>query len=245
MNSIERARPAYGTSADGDRGRTARFATLVLMALLGIVSLFSLGSGASDSSALNVAWGLASGDWTAVNVVEKIVVLDVRLPRTIMAVLVGASLALCGAIMQGLFRNPLADPGIVGVSAGAALGAVSLIVLGSGALAPVAALFGIYHVPVAAFLGALTSTYALYCISTRRGRTSVATMLLAGIALNALAFAMIGLLIFRASEPELRTSRSGISDRSPAPRGRRPLRSLRSSFRSFWWRPSWPERSTP
>ena len=204
MTSLEVVRPAIGASADGDRGRTAQLVTLVLGGLLGVVFLISLGSGASDSSALNVAWGLVSGDWSAVNDVEKIVVLDVRLPRAILAVFVGASLALSGALMQGLFRNPLADPGIVGVSAGGALGAVTVIVLGSGALAPMVALFGVFHVPVAAFFGSLISTYVLYRISTRRGRTSVATMLLAGIALNALAFAMVGLLIFRATEPELR-----------------------------------------
>lgn len=204
MTSIEMTRPAAAVCAGGDRSRTARFATLVLAMLLGAVSLFSLGSGASDASAARVAWGLVSGDWSAVNAMDRVVILDVRLPRSILAVLVGASLALSGAVMQGLFRNPLADPGIVGVSAGAALGAVTFIVLGGGVLAPVAARLGIYHVPFAAFLGGMLATYVLYRISTRRGRTSVATMLLAGIALTALAGAWIGLLVFRANQPELR-----------------------------------------
>ena len=106
-----------------------------------------------------------------------------------MGVLIGAALAVSGAVMQGLFRNPLADPGIVGVSAGASLGAVAIIVLGATVLAPVTLLLGIYALPLAAFAGGLAVTLVLYRIATRRGQTSVATMLLAGIALGAMATA--------------------------------------------------------
>jgi iron complex transport system permease protein len=106
--------------------------------------------------------------------------------------------------MQGLFRNPLADPGLVGVSAGASLGAVSVIVLGATILSPATALLGGYALPVSAFVGSLIVTLILYQVSTRQGRTSIATMLLAGIALSALAMALTGILIFVADDQQLR-----------------------------------------
>ncbi len=135
---------------------------------------------------------------------DRIIVYDIRLPRVILGVLIGAALAVSGAVMQGLFRNPLADPGIVGVSNGASLGAVAIIVLGGTALAPMTALLGIYALPVAAFGGGLAVTLVLYRVSTRRGQTSVATMLLAGIALGAMAMAFTGMLIFMADDRQLR-----------------------------------------
>ena len=106
--------------------------------------------------------------------------------------------------MQGLFRNPLADPGIVGVSAGAGLGAALFIVLGSTMLAPVMAGLGIYAIPLAAFAGGLMTTLLLYRIGTRGGFTSIATVLLAGIALGALTGALTGLLVFVADDHQLR-----------------------------------------
>src|SRR5690606_17359025 len=115
-----------------------------------------------------------------------------------MGLTVGAALAMSGALMQGLFRNPLADPGIVGVGAGAGLGAVLAIVLGGMLPASVAALAGSHLVPVAAFLGGWGATLLLYRVATREGRTSVATMLLAGIAIGALAAALTGMMIYLA-----------------------------------------------
>lgn len=106
--------------------------------------------------------------------------------------------------MQGLFRNPLADPGIVGISSGAGLGAALMIVLGSTILTPIHSVLGFYALPIAAFAGALLTTFTLYRIGTHGGFTSVATMLLAGIALAALAAAGIGLLIFVADDQQLR-----------------------------------------
>lgn len=188
----------------GDRSALARLTIIMLAALLGLVFLFSLTSGATDTSAAAVFWALITGNAGAVGTVERVVIVDIRLPRAVLGALIGASLAVSGAVMQGLFRNPLADPGIVGVSAGAGLGAVTFIVLGGGVLAPVAALFGIYHVPFAAFLGGLVTTILLYRVSTRHGRTSVATMLLAGIALGAMAGAFTGLLVFWADDQQLR-----------------------------------------
>lgn len=125
---------------------------------------------------------------------------SVRMPRTAMAILVGASLGITGAIMQGLFRNPLADPGLTGVSAGAALGAVGMIVLGQNVLGASAS----HLLPVAAFLGGLLVTLFLYAIATRGGHTSVTLMLLGGIAVATLAMSLTGLLIFISSEQQLR-----------------------------------------
>ncbi|WP_306051236.1 FecCD family ABC transporter permease [Oceaniradius stylonematis] len=188
----------------GDRSALARATIAALAVLLALVFVFSLTSGATDTSAAAVFWALVTGNDAAISTVERVVMFDIRLPRTVLGALIGASLAVSGAVMQGLFRNPLADPGIVGVSAGAGLGAVTFIVLGIGVLAPVAALFGIYHVPFAAFFGGLVTTILLYRVSTRHGRTSVATMLLAGIALGALAGAFTGLLVFWADDQQLR-----------------------------------------
>ncbi|MCK0195392.1 iron ABC transporter permease [Ancylobacter sp. 6x-1] len=144
----------------------------------------------------------------AAGVREAIVVLDIRLPRTLLGLLVGMALALGGALMQGIFRNPLADPGLIGVSNGAAFAAVGWIVLGHHAVdalpAGLAALAGTAGLPFAAFIGALLATVALYLIATRDGRTSVATMLFAGIAIGALSGAGTGVMVFLASDQQLR-----------------------------------------
>ncbi|MGB3501514.1 MAG: iron ABC transporter permease [Mesorhizobium sp.] len=189
---------------DGDRSRRARAIILLLSVALVATFIVSLASGASDASALAVVrelLGLGSGELGAR---DRIIVMEIRLPRAILGVLIGAALAVSGAVMQGLFRNPLADPGLVGVSAGAGLAAIAIIVLGGTALAPVTSIFGIYSLPFAAFIGGLATTLLLYGIATRRGQTSVATMLLAGIALGAMAGAFSGLLVYVADDRQLR-----------------------------------------
>ncbi|KGF69177.1 iron ABC transporter [Hoeflea sp. BAL378] len=199
------AATAYPPALQGDRSARARFALVVLAVTLVLTMALALQVGAFDAPTLRIlmAWaGLDDGQGLAA--VDRIVILSIRLPRVIMGAMVGAALAVSGAVMQGLFRNPLADPGIVGVSAGASLGAVAIIVLGGTVLAPYAELTGANALPFAAFLGGLASTYILYSIATRERRTSVATMLLAGIALGAFALAMTGLLIFVADDLQLR-----------------------------------------
>ncbi len=195
------------TVAAGDRSVRARLVIALLGAGLVFTMLFSLASGASDASAASVvrAWlfGPAAGA-DALSARDAIIVYDIRLPRVVLGALVGAALAVSGAVMQGLFRNPLADPGLIGVSAGASLGAVSVIVLGGTLLAPLSAVLGTFSLPLAAFVGGLATTLVLYQVATRQGRTSVATMLLAGIALAALAIAMTGVLIFMADDRQLR-----------------------------------------
>lgn len=185
-----------------DRRTSARRVTLALIVLLGLTSAFSLSVGASDASVRAAVADLFAG--RAISDLNRIVLLDIRLPRLAMGILVGAALAVSGVVMQGLFRNPLADPGIVGVSAGAGLGAISAIILGSYLPAVVLAWVGSGLVAFAAFLGGWASVLILYRVSTRRGQTSVATMLLAGIALGALSGAVSGVLVYMADDQQLR-----------------------------------------
>jgi iron complex transport system permease protein len=189
----------------GDR---SQLALLVIALLIGgaIFSLlFSVTTGASNASFLDVARSVVTGKSEGVlSARDRIIIFDIRMPRAILGFLIGASLAVSGAIMQGLFRNPLADPGLVGVSSGASFGAVVIIVLGNGIAAPLYDALGIYALPLAAFAGGLVTTLVLYRIATRNGQTSIATMLLAGIALGALLMAMTGVLIYMADDRQLR-----------------------------------------
>lgn len=191
-------------AVEGDRSRTAALTIAWLSLMLCAVAVVSLGVGPSGLPLRDVLTILAQGpNAEGVSRGDVLIVWQIRMPRVLLGGLIGASLAVAGAVLQGLFRNPLADPGLVGVSAGAALGAVTVIVLGPGLFAAFA-IIEIFALPVAAFLGGLLSTIVLYAIATRRGRTSVATMLLAGIALGAFAAAGTGLLIYVASEQQLR-----------------------------------------
>ncbi|MFL9814686.1 iron ABC transporter permease [Stutzerimonas sp. VN223-3] len=128
---------------------------------------------------------------------------QIRLPRALLGMAVGAVLALSGVAMQGLFRNPLADPGLIGVSSGAALGAAVTIVGGELA-GGIPTLLEPYLLSLSAFIGGLGVTALVYRLGRRDGRTHVATMLLAGIALTALAGAAIGLFTYLADDTTLR-----------------------------------------
>lgn len=132
------------------------------------------------------------------------ILIDIRLPRIVLGMLTGAGLATAGVTLQGLFRNPLADPGLVGVSTGAALAAAACIVLGRSLFQYLPPEILRHMLPLAAFLGGLLATIVVYLVATREGRTDVAALLLAGVAINAMAAAGIGLLIFLSSEQELR-----------------------------------------
>ncbi|MBB3462315.1 iron ABC transporter permease [Rhizobium sp. BK377] len=187
----------------GDRTELALLAITLLVLASVFALLFSVTTGASDASILDVLKNMA-GSQTALSARDRIIIFDIRLPRAILGFLIGGSLAVSGAVMQGLFRNPLADPGLVGVSSGAGLGAVIMIVLGGTIAAPFYLVLGIYALPLAAFGGGLATTLLLYRVATSNGQTSVATMLLAGIALGALAGALTGVLIYMANDQQLR-----------------------------------------
>lgn len=134
----------------------------------------------------------------------SLIIHQVRLPRTLLCLLVGGILGLCGAVMQGLFRNPLAEPGIIGVSSGAALGAALAIVLFSSVSNSYPLLMNLAAVPVFAFLGGALTTIIVYKLGTSKMGTSVTIMLLAGVAISALSGAAIGYLNFIADDQMLR-----------------------------------------
>lgn len=129
----------------------------------------------------------------------------VRLPRAIMGLLVGASLGISGAAIQAIFRNPLAEPGLIGISAGASFMAALLIAFESALFLAFSDLFGQYLLALGAFSGAGAATWLVYRISLVDGRPHISTMLLAGIAINALAGALTGLISYVADEQQLRT----------------------------------------
>ncbi|WP_226953725.1 FecCD family ABC transporter permease [Mesopusillimonas faecipullorum] len=122
------------------------------------------------------------------------VLVDVRLPRVVLSMTVGAGLAIAGACMQALFRNPLADPGLIGISSGAAVGAVGAIVLGVG---------GFFSAAGAAFAGSLLATWCAYVLGRRSA--GMAGLLLAGIAINAACGSAIGLFSYMADDSQLRS----------------------------------------
>lgn len=138
-------------------------------------------------------------DWgTRPDAMAEDVLWQIRLPRVVLAALVGGALGCGGALMQGTFSNPLAEPGIIGVSSGAALGAVLVIFTG---LAP----FGTWSLTAAAFVGGLANVFLVYGASRRGGRTEVVTMVLTGIALNAFTGALLGLLTYFSDDAQLRS----------------------------------------
>ena len=120
---------------------------------------------------------------------EGLVIEQIRLPRIVAGALVGAALGVAGATMQGLFRNPMADPGIIGISAGGALGAVVAIVTGMAGMFFLA-------LPALAFIGAIGASFLVYGIAIAAGRFSMATLLLAGVAVNAFLSAIVSALIY-------------------------------------------------
>lgn len=136
---------------------------------------------------------------------QAAVLLSLRLPRVALGVLVGAALAVSGAAMQGLFRNPLADPGLIGISSGASLFAVLMIVLEVKIFSMITGYLGYYALSVAAFGGACLTAFAVYSLSIHQGKTVITTLLLAGIAINALSGAFTGLLTYMATDEELRS----------------------------------------
>jgi len=133
-----------------------------------------------------------------------LVLTGIRLPRVLLGVLAGMALAVSGALMPGLFRNPLADPALIGISSGSSFGASLMIVFGSTLPGFVASSLGLFTIALAAFAGGLMVTFIVYTISTRDSQTSVATMLLAGIAMNALCGAGTGGLILFSTDTQLR-----------------------------------------
>jgi iron complex transport system permease protein len=161
----------------------------------------SLASGAVTLSLPNVVQGLADTLTREAGNQNALIIGQIRLPRVLLAAVMGATLAISGAAMQGLFRNPLADPSLIGVTAGASLGAALVIVTGGGLLQGYT---GLTLVSAGAFAGGVIAVLFVYRLATSPNGTSVATMLLAGIAITALSGAIGSLLEFFADNDMLR-----------------------------------------
>lgn len=189
------SRPPDRADAARSRGASAwLFPALAVLLLVAFVAALSLG--ATTLSPLDVVSRTDRG--------HGVILGAIRLPRAILAALVGAVLGACGAAMQGVLRNPLADPGLVGVSSGASFGAATSIVVLAPFFAATDDFLRPFLVPAFAFSSALGISLGVLRVSTRFGRTSILVLLLAGIAINAFVGAMIGCLTYFASDTELR-----------------------------------------
>lgn len=190
------------TSNDVQIRRPKKRALLFLIAavVLIILALMAVGWGSFPIPVLDIvsmikkrlASSPAAATWPSS---WETVIFDIRLPRVILAAMVGAALSQAGVVFQGLFRNPLADPYLIGISSGAGLGATIAIAFGIGMQ-----LAGLGAVPVFAFVGALGSTFFVYLLSRIGGRTSIATLILAGVALSAFLTSLTTFLMFRAED---------------------------------------------
>jgi iron complex transport system permease protein len=151
-------------------------------------------------------WAALADVWAGHATLDSFVVWTLRLPRALMALLVGALLALAGSTFQALFRNPLAEPALLGISAGGSLGAALMIVLGSASLGAVWVAWELWLLPAAAFVGSWLCTALVLGLARQRSAPSAtAPLLLSGVAINALAGAGVGLLLMVASDTQARS----------------------------------------
>lgn len=182
--------------------------TLLLLGVALVVALVvSAGVGAFTFTPAQMSRYLAqAAGWMSPRDADALgrgVFLELRLPRVLLSALTGAVLGVSGTIMQGLFRNPIVEPGLAGTSAGAALGASLVFVLGGGTSA-LSAPLGSLAVPLMAFAGAFGATMLVYKVSATFGKVNVFTLLLAGIAVNAVCSAGTGFLSYIARDPQAR-----------------------------------------
>lgn len=178
------------------KSRRENIILIILTVMLVSIGVLALSSGAVPLSIGALLDGSAKD-------LDITIFSEIRGPRVLLSGLVGASLAAAGAVLQGLFRNPLADPGLIGVSSGAALGAVSMIVFGSALDLP--DWIAVYSMPLAAIIGAMAVTFFLYTFANYYGHFSVVTVLLVGIAINALASVGIGAFQYLSDDAQLRS----------------------------------------
>jgi iron complex transport system permease protein len=180
---------------------------MILSVALFILIVLSAGTGAvhlSWAEIFNLIRHKMGGQVT-VSPIHEGLFFEIRLPRTVLCVLVGASLSVSGALMQSLFRNPIVEPGLIGTSAGSALGASLLIVLGQNAFFQHIAFLGSLMMPVCAFIGGLIATLLVYYFSASLNRVNISIMILAGIAINAIAGGATGFLAYIARDPQARS----------------------------------------
>jgi len=187
-------------------------AHLLPLSLMGaglvLLSVLALGVGAVPITPLEVlqAIGCRLGLSSApAGEMHQLILFDIRLPRLLFTLLIGSALGLSGAVLQGLFRNPLVEPGIIGVSSGAALGAVIVIIFLAGVAPAGIDFLQPYLMPVFAFLGGLAATVITLRLGRHGGQTRITYLILAGVAISSLAGAVIGFSIFFADDAQLRS----------------------------------------
>ena len=203
MTTLEKPVPRTDTARLDRPGRVHRSRATVLtvaMALgLVLVGLLSAGIGAYHIDVGDIVSSVLHRLHLGGNALDRVgesVLWDIRFPRVVLAVLVGACLGCAGVLMQGVFGNPLAEPGVIGISSGAAVGAVAAITLGLS-------IMGGWTVTVVAFVCGVVTVLLVYSLSRSGGRTEVVTLILTGIAVNAFAGALIGLSVFVADNAQL------------------------------------------
>ncbi len=182
------------------RATPRRPVVALLGAAVGVLALAALMLGPVPIPVARIAEVFAGGG----DMAERAILLDIRLPRLLLALAAGVALAVAGAAMQGMLRNPLADPGLIGVTGGASMGAVAVIVLGEALASGLPAALRPWLLPVAAFAGSAAVIAILFALTRRAGEGAVATIILAGVAINAIAGAVIGALIYISDDQQLR-----------------------------------------
>ncbi len=183
------------------RAAPAPVGALALLAgTVATLALASLGLGPVAIPPERILAVLAGGGLES----DRAILLGIRAPRTALGLAVGAALALSGAALQGLLRNPLADPGLIGVTAGGTVGAVVAIVFAAPLFAGLPAMAARFALPVSAFLGSAAVIAAIFAFARRAGETPVATLILAGVAINAIAVAVIGVAHYASDDQQLR-----------------------------------------
>lgn len=173
-----------------------RLRAIVLVLLGGVFVLTALTAACIGAVSVPVV-ALFDG---SLNTQQEAVLFSIRLPRVLLASVVGAALAVSGAALQGLFRNPLADPGLIGIASGAAL-AVAVMIVWAG---PLTGTLGLYGLSIAAFVGGLLACLLIFRLARQMETFSVTYMLLAGIAINALSGAGTGFLTYLSDDTQLR-----------------------------------------
>jgi iron complex transport system permease protein len=174
---------------------------LLLTIILLIIMIFSLSTGAHKipfEKILSIFMNPVSTGKDLES--DKVILFSIRFPRVLLAIVIGSALGYSGTLIQGLFRNLIADPGLVGVSSGASLFATIFIVLGS--TLPI--LSSPYSISFTSFFGSVISLVLVYKLSTRQGKTNIATLLLAGIAIGSIARSIIGFLVYISNDAQLR-----------------------------------------
>ena len=151
---------------------------------------------------LGINYSISDNSFTKM---QSMVLLNIRLPRILLAILVGVGLGTSGAILQGLFRNPLVDPGFIGVSSGAAVGAMIAIMFSNFFTTFISENLISFMLPILAIIGSFVTTLMVYILSRVHNKTNIMAMLLSGIAINALSGALIGIFVSISSDSQLRS----------------------------------------